>query len=124
MAPNEIAVLCRTKFQMPAIERALSKRKSAFQSMYSLKVRQFDRSSPSVKLVTLHSSKGLEFPIVFVAGLQSMPFKDQPMEEEVRLLYVGMTRANHELVLSSHGDSLIVRKVRHALGRINQQLAG
>ena len=108
-APNEIAVLCRTKYQMPAIERALSKRQIAFQSMYSLKVREFDWSNPSVKLVTLHSSKGLEFPIVFVAGLQSMPFKDQPMEEEVRLLYVGMTRANQELVLSSHGDSPIVR---------------
>jgi rhodanese-related sulfurtransferase len=122
-APNEIAVLCRTKYQMPAIERALSKRKIAFQSMHSLKVREFDWSNPSVKLVTLHSSKGLEFPIVFVAGLQSMPFKDQPMEEEVRLLYVGMTRANQELVLSSHGDSPIVQRVRNALGRISQQLA-
>ena len=86
-------------------------------------MREFDWSDPSVKLVTLHSSKGLEFPIVFVAGLQSMPFKDQPLEEEVRLLYVGMTRANQELVLSSHGTRPIVRRVRNALGRIDQHPA-
>ncbi|HQR71026.1 MAG TPA: 3'-5' exonuclease [Burkholderiaceae bacterium] len=123
MAPNEIAVLCRTKFQMPAIERALARRNIAFQSMSQLKVRDFEWNGPSVKLVTLHSSKGLEFPVVFVAGLQAMPHKDEPLEEEVRLLYVGMTRANQELVLSTHGDSPIVQRVRSALVQVSQQLA-
>jgi hypothetical protein len=123
VAANEIAVLCRTKYLMPTIERALARKKIAFQSMSQLKVRDFEWNGPSVKLVTLHSSKGLEFPVVFVAGLQAMPYKDEPLDEEVRLLYVGMTRANQELVLSTHGDSAIVQRVRSALTKVSQQLA-
>jgi type I restriction enzyme R subunit len=122
-APNEVAVLCHTKYQMPQIERALTKRKIAFQSMASQRVREFDWAGPSVKLVTMHSSKGLEFPLVFIAGLQSMPWKEEPLEEELRLLYVGMTRANQELVLSTHGNSPIVDRVRNALARVGQQFA-
>jgi hypothetical protein len=122
-APNDIAVLCRIKAQMEPIERALAKRKIRFQSMNAQGVREFDWTQPSVKLVTLHSSKGLEFPIVFVAGLQRMPVKDEPLEEAMRLLYVGMTRANQELILSAHGDSAVVRRVRSALGSVARQLA-
>lgn len=61
----------------------------------------------AVRLLTLHGAKGLEFPVVFLAGLTagSMPLerKDSPvdMEEERRLLFVGMTRAQEELVLTT-----------------------
>lgn len=62
-----------------------------------------DRSD-SIQLLTLHASKGLEFPIVIIIGLEeeSIPYKkslvDQYLlEEERRLLYVGMTRALNEL---------------------------
>lgn len=67
-----------------------------------------DRSD-SIQLLTLHSSKGLEFPIVIIIGLEeeSIPYKkslvDQYLlEEERRLLYVGMTRALNELHLFSN----------------------
>ena len=69
----------------------------------------FDEATPRVTLMTLHSSKGLEFPVVFVAGLEEgmLPHKlaleDEPeagAEEERRLLYVGMTRAMDELTLT------------------------
>lgn len=63
---------------------------------------------PSVKLMTLHNSKGLEFEIVFLVGLEEDLFphinvKDDPkaLEEERRLCYVGMTRAKKKLFLSS-----------------------
>jgi DNA helicase-2/ATP-dependent DNA helicase PcrA len=66
-----------------------------------------DERAP-VSLLTLHNAKGLEFPIVFIAGMEeglfphSRSLQDSPgaMEEERRLCYVGMTRARQKLYLS------------------------
>ncbi len=65
----------------------------------------------SVQLMTLHSAKGLEFPLVFVGGMEEGLFphsmsSDDPerLEEERRLCYVGMTRAMEQLYLS-HAES-------------------
>jgi hypothetical protein len=120
---EDIAVLCRAKYLMAPIERALRTRGLAVQSMQAQAFRRFDWSKPSVKLLTLHSAKGLEFPLVFVAGLQAMPMRDESLEEAARLLYVGMTRATHQLVLSAHGHSPIVDRVRHALVEVARSFA-
>jgi len=120
---GDIAVLCRAKFLMAPIERALRSRRLAVQSMNAQAFRRFDWSKPSVKLLTLHSAKGLEFPLVFVAGLQAMPMRDESVEEAARLLYVGMTRATHELVLSAHGRSPIVERVQHSLAEVAKSFA-
>jgi len=65
-----------------------------------------DFGSDAVTLMTLHAAKGLEFPIVFMAGMEESVFPhsramyDQSeMEEERRLCYVGMTRAKEELYM-------------------------
>ena len=66
--------------------------------------------SGAVSLMTLHGSKGLEFPAVFVAGLRSgiLPMqaadRSSDLEEERRLFYVGMTRAQQELILTTGPD--------------------
>ena len=66
-----------------------------------------DPHADAVVLMTMHNAKGLEFPLVFIAGLEdglfplSRAFDDPPMlEEERRLFYVGITRAERKLYLS------------------------
>ena len=68
---------------------------------------QGGRDDDAVQLMTLHSAKGLEFPIVFIAGMEQGVFPHQRssedvarMEEERRLCYVGITRAEKKLYLT------------------------
>ncbi|MFH1023680.1 MAG: 3'-5' exonuclease, partial [Planctomycetota bacterium] len=68
---------------------------------------KLDPDAPAVSLMTLHTSKGLEFPAVFVTGLEEglLPHSrsvnsDVEIEEERRLLFVGMTRAKQHLALT------------------------
>ena len=69
--------------------------------------RQADEDQDAVQLMTLHSAKGLEFPLVLIAGMEEnlFPHKmslDEPgrLEEERRLAYVGITRAMQKLYLT------------------------
>ena len=61
---------------------------------------------PGVALATLHAAKGLEWPKVYVAGVSAsiLPWGNQPMEEERRLFYVGITRAQKSLSISYYGE--------------------
>ncbi len=66
----------------------------------------YDPRADRVALMTLHAAKGLEFPVVFIVGLEEgvLPYlpgnKDVDVAEERRLFYVGMTRAREKLILS------------------------
>jgi DNA helicase-2/ATP-dependent DNA helicase PcrA len=88
----------------------------------------------SVQLMTLHAAKGLEFPVVFLTGLEEGLFPHQRsleetgrLEEERRLCYVGMTRAKRRLVLTLaevrrlHGSEHYTSPSRF-LGEIDQSL--
>ncbi len=68
---------------------------------------QASEHQDAVQLMTMHSAKGLEFPLVFIAGMEEGLFPHQMsmddadgLEEERRLAYVGITRARYRLVLS------------------------
>jgi len=68
----------------------------------------------AVTLMTLHAAKGLEFPVVFMIGMEETVFphsralyESTEMEEERRLCYVGMTRAREELYLSAASSRLL-----------------
>src|SRR5262249_16172219 len=82
----------------------------------------YDERSP-IALMTLHTAKGLEFPVVFIMGLEeglfphSRSLMEAPqLEEERRLFYVGMTRAEHKLYLTS-------ARFRRSFGNMDQQVS-
>ena len=67
----------------------------------------YEGDADAVTLITLHAAKGLEFPVVFIAGLEEGVFPhsralddERELEEERRLAYVGITRAKRRLFLS------------------------
>ena len=70
-------------------------------------VDRLDPNADAITLMTLHNAKGLEFPVVFIAGMEEGLFPlsrayDEPdaLEEERRLFYVGITRAEDKLSIS------------------------
>ena len=103
-SPNDFAVLYRTNPQANAFKKAFSD--------LGIRCRMVrdssDRGTIGVSLMTIHKSKGLEFPNVFVAGIckDLLPNYynryEKDWDEELRLLYVAMTRAKNWLCLSSY----------------------
>lgn len=67
--------------------------------------KQLRLNEECVKLMTMHSSKGLEFPTVAVSGVGSMPLESSEPLGEAKLLYVAMTRSTDKLLLTSHRHS-------------------
>ena len=77
-------------------------------------VDKYDESAEAVVLMTIHSAKGLEFPIVFLAGAEEGIFPGQAsisnpeeMSEERRLAYVAITRAKEKLYVTSASERLL-----------------
>lgn len=82
---------------------------------------KYDESKPAVTLMTVHASKGLEFPVVFIVGLEENLFpmgarngEDPNIEEERRLFYVAITRAQKHLFFSHS-------KMRYKFGEEQRQ---
>ena len=67
------------------------------------KTEQFDPSQDRIKVVTLHVSKGLEFPVVALVGAGHMPAPGEDEREEAKLFYVGATRATQRLIIGLSG---------------------
>ena len=106
---NELVSAAQGFVYKPEDEHANMDFLSAFLSHASLEAgdSQTKAGNDCAQLMTLHSAKGLEFPLVFVVGLEEGLFPSQQsseeigrMEEERRLCYVGITRAEKQLVIS------------------------
>lgn len=99
----------RTANLMELINSAKGKSLQSFIDTASLSSpTDVEQGSDSVSLMTLHSAKGLEFPVVFIAGIEDglLPHfhalkNPEELQEERRLFYVGMTRAQDLLILST-----------------------
>lgn len=90
----------------------------------------YNESADQVVLMTIHSAKGLEFPYVFLIGMEEGVFpsemsrySEDDLEEERRLAYVGITRAKKELYLSnSVTRQLYGRTQRHEASRFVREI--
>ena len=114
-SPSDIAVIAPRRSDLETIEAALRGK--------NIPVRPFRSPPPdgaSVRLTTLHSSKGLEFPVVHVAAVDGLDGSPSRRDEELRLLYVGMTRATHRLHLSSVGTNPLVAHVARSVERVSK----
>ncbi|TLU64661.1 DNA helicase II [Thalassotalea litorea] len=109
---NELVTACQTFEVDPEVEEEMTSL-TAFLTHASLEAgeSQADEYEAAVQLMTLHSAKGLEFPLVFMVGVEEGMFPSQQsgddisrLEEERRLCYVGMTRAMEKLYLC-HAES-------------------
>lgn len=114
---KDFAVLFRLNAVGDALEEALSTSGIPFQRAKRQtpeeEAEAFDPRVEAVTLMTIHAAKGLEFPVVFIAGCEDgvipyMPphapdLSSREMDEERRLLYVAMTRAADELFLTHVG---------------------
>ena len=76
---------------------------------------KFTNDQDTVKLITMHSSKGLEFPIVVIPDVGYLPDEKCEISDEVRLLYVAMTRATSSLMMTSHRKSPFTEKLQAAI---------
>ncbi|HCR4096190.1 TPA: DNA helicase II [Providencia rettgeri] len=91
---------------------------------------QADANQDAVQLMTLHSAKGLEFPVVFIVGMEEGMFPSQMsmdesgrLEEERRLAYVGVTRAMEKLTITyAESRRLYGKEVYHRPSRFIGEL--
>ncbi len=108
---NQMAILYSARFIAEELTAELASQRVPFEWMNDRTSKRFDPRSDSVKVITLHSSKGLEFPIVAIIGLGFMPYNETEATDEARLLYVGMTRATEELLMTASRDSTFAVKL-------------
>lgn len=95
---GDMAVICRHYSEMDECAHALNYKKLPHQ------VRKgsgsFHPNEDTIKVLTMHASKGLEFPVVALMGVGDMPTKGEDEKDEARLFYVGATRATQKLIVT------------------------
>jgi len=85
--------------------------------------REFSASDDSVKLLTMHSSKGLEFPTVATCGVGSLGLEEERRQADAKLLYVAMTRATKNLLVTSSKESPFASKLKEMLEKHRRGVA-
>jgi superfamily I DNA/RNA helicase len=116
LAWNDMAILYRSDFMGQSLSRVLKDVGIPVEWLNEdSNSKRYKPEAQSVKLLTMHSSKGLEFPVVFIPGVGFMPNRSEAITDEARLLYVAMTRATDYLELSCDRDSVFVRRLERGI---------
>jgi hypothetical protein len=106
---GDMAILCRDHESMDQCARALVHRKLPHRVRH--RSGDFDPLADTIKVMTMHASKGLEFPVVAVAGVGQMPREGEEAADEAKLFYVAATRATQKLVLTVAGDGAFAKSL-------------
>lgn len=114
-SPNDIAVLCRTIAMGQRLAQSVELAGIPSSWIQGKQKAVLFSGVPSVKFMTLHSSKGLEFGTVFIPRLCEFPTQEDVVLDEARLLYVGMTRSIDELIVTHLRESPWVDRLRNAV---------
>lgn len=118
---NEIAIIYRSNFMGDRIYNHFQQAQIPIEWVNAnSESRNYHPDEQSIKLITMYSSKGLEFPVVFIPGIGYMPdqYGHGTLEEEARLLYVAMTRAMEQLILSCDRSSEFTTRLETVLGKV------
>lgn len=99
---GDMAILCRRHELMH--ECASQLRLAGIPHEVRKRSGDFHPEIDSVKVMTMHASKGLEFPVVALPGIGLMPEDGEDPVEEAKLFYVAATRATHRLIVTTSSD--------------------
>lgn len=114
---SDIAMLCRVNIQIEQFCKELRKRGIPTNTVIGK-----HKKKDGITALTMHSSKGLEYPCVLIPDLSCMPHLDAEIDEEARLLYVAMTRSTERLLVTYHRESEFTRQCEQlAAGRVSTQ---
>lgn len=116
VAWNQMAIVYRVRFIGERMVEELQRAKIPVE--WLALQRRYSPDADSVKVMTMHASKGLEFPVVLIPGVGFMPHPREDAAAEARLLYVAMTRAMDRLVVTHHADSPFAVRLKEAAARI------
>ncbi|WP_243458303.1 3'-5' exonuclease [Nostoc sp. UIC 10630] len=118
---NEIAIIYRSKFMGDRIYNHFQQAQIPIEWVNANSdSRNYHPDEQSIKLITMYSSKGLEFPVACIPGIGYMPdqYGHGTPEEEARLLYVAMTRAIEQLIMTCDRSSEFTNRLETALGKV------
>ncbi len=109
---RQMAVLCRFHKQVEKMREGLARKGIAVDSdqFNDQRTKAFAPAEDTVKILTMHSSKGLEFNSVVIPDLGCMPYAKNTPEEEARLLYVALTRSTESLLMTYHYESQFTKQ--------------
>lgn len=121
---SDMAVLCSFVAQCSEVGRLLEKAGIPCRVASDAQSKATLFTDDAVRITTMHSSKGLEFPIVLIPSLEKLREgnDEETTARQVKILYVAMTRATQKLWMSYTKSSLFVERISDAIGQVRGQL--
>ena len=108
----DMCVTCQSKWMGEKLQFAFVSAGIPSQWLGNKKMKKnFNPNDDSVTIMTIHSSKGLEFPVVAVAGVGYLPRKNHNRISEAKLLYVALTRSTEKLLVTSHKENEFIKEL-------------